>query len=489
MKRIILLIFSFINCNISMASKPLFVILHYEMTSFFKDSFFLQITQPINTKGFNELLYSHKILSFTKTGKTCTSITQYDIEDTSCALFMLGFGHEMIIMPGDTMEITINPKPSEKINDIYPSPWMNEFWYSGKNRFIHSLFDSIAYICGELKWSGTRFSDAGSNLDSFYRIVTSDYNKRLDYLKNYTYRHHIPDIVYQLAEAEISAAYFNNLVNPIGTNVSKSLLPIYYDETLKSVNFNDEKKFFKTLLFQPAAYNSAFFHFLTDKLEQIITDKGLVDIYNYIKHNYTDNIRDDLLTDHLNYFIGSPYDFPSYDSLVTDFKTICKNEKYTYFIDDLVTKKKKEIIRKISLEDAMSSTIVDTAGHKFLLKSIFKGKPVVIDCWASWCIPCLKEMPSSKILEKKYNSKVDFVYLSFDRNRLKWKEKINSLDLGRNSLLLQGNFTADFSRWLLITSIPRYVVFDKNGNLITGNALHPSNPNFSETLDNLVKEK
>ncbi len=48
------------------------------------------------------------------------------------------------------------------------------------------------------------------------------------------------------------------------------------------------------------------------------------------------------------------------------------------------------------------------AGHAVNLKS-FAGKPLVVNFWASWCVPCRKEMPALDRTARGFAGKVGFV--------------------------------------------------------------------------------
>ena len=47
----------------------------------------------------------------------------------------------------------------------------------------------------------------------------------------------------------------------------------------------------------------------------------------------------------------------------------------------------------------------------------FKGKPLVINFWASWCAPCIVEMPSLEVVWKELQDKVVFLGLNVNDNR------------------------------------------------------------------------
>ncbi len=51
---------------------------------------------------------------------------------------------------------------------------------------------------------------------------------------------------------------------------------------------------------------------------------------------------------------------------------------------------------------AVDFTIRDINGKKVQLKNLLADGPVLLDFWALWCVPCLKEMPELKKIAKKY---------------------------------------------------------------------------------------
>jgi thiol-disulfide isomerase/thioredoxin len=64
------------------------------------------------------------------------------------------------------------------------------------------------------------------------------------------------------------------------------------------------------------------------------------------------------------------------------------------------------------------NTLENIQSKVFKVEEIVKGKSITyIDFWASWCIPCREEMPTSLELSEIYQSKgINFVYVSIDEN-------------------------------------------------------------------------
>lgn len=104
------------------------------------------------------------------------------------------------------------------------------------------------------------------------------------------------------------------------------------------------------------------------------------------------------------------------------------------------------------------------------------AKLTYVDFWASWCAPCRAEMPHSKELQARYGPKgVQFVYISLDKNPAAWDRAVQTLGLAHlQSYLLVNNYQSSLARQLSLTSIPRYVLLGKDGQVLSANAPRPS---------------
>jgi hypothetical protein len=92
-------------------------------------------------------------------------------------------------------------------------------------------------------------------------------------------------------------------------------------------------------------------------------------------------------------------------------------------------------------------------------------------------------MPFSKELSKKYKDNIVFIYLSFDKNKTAWLNKMRALDIVNNSYLVEGDFNSPLAEYLKINSIPRYILIDKKGNIVFPNLPRPSDPKLISILD------
>ncbi|TVZ25814.1 peroxiredoxin [Gillisia sp. Hel_I_86] len=116
----------------------------------------------------------------------------------------------------------------------------------------------------------------------------------------------------------------------------------------------------------------------------------------------------------------------------------------------------------------------------------FNGNIVYLDFWASWCKPCIEEIPAFKKLQKKYkNRKIVFVSIGIESKkeslqRLIEKHRLNGIHLYDPSK--EKEFKAAYS----VGGIPHYVLIDKFGNIIKNFSMKPSDPRIVNQLDSLL---
>ncbi len=126
--------------------------------------------------------------------------------------------------------------------------------------------------------------------------------------------------------------------------------------------------------------------------------------------------------------------------------------------------------------------LVDKEGNQVEF-SKFRGKYVYIDLWASWCGPCIREVPSLKAIEKELaGGNVEFVSISLDTDRDAWLNKMKQLDMHGNQLL---DRDGRLGQQLNIRGIPHFLIYDPEGRMYQYNAPRPSAEGTLQLLKDL----
>lgn len=123
-------------------------------------------------------------------------------------------------------------------------------------------------------------------------------------------------------------------------------------------------------------------------------------------------------------------------------------------------------------------------GGKTSLESL-KGKFVYIDVWATWCGPCIGEIPALKEVEKEYHGKnIEFVSISIDdkKDHEKWKKMVADKELKGIQLFADNAWESDFVKNYAIDGIPRFILIDTEGKIVNADAPRPSDAKLKELL-------
>lgn len=132
---------------------------------------------------------------------------------------------------------------------------------------------------------------------------------------------------------------------------------------------------------------------------------------------------------------------------------------------------------KFEIDDVIK--LMDVEGNETTLEKFISentDKLIYVDFWASWCAPCLKEMPSSQTLQADFKDEnITFLYLSTDRKDDPWKKAIDKhqLKAGQHFRILNGDNSTAMNE-LKVQFIPRYMIYNNKGQLVNKDAPRPS---------------
>lgn len=120
---------------------------------------------------------------------------------------------------------------------------------------------------------------------------------------------------------------------------------------------------------------------------------------------------------------------------------------------------------------------------------IGKGKMVYLDVWATWCAPCCAEIPFMEKLVEHYagNPKIEIVSISLDENLKTWKKKLEADKPQWRQFVAPEGMKSDLCQKYHIDGIPRFMLIDKTGKILSVNAPRPSDGKINRYLDEKMK--
>ena len=123
-------------------------------------------------------------------------------------------------------------------------------------------------------------------------------------------------------------------------------------------------------------------------------------------------------------------------------------------------------------EDLPEVTFLDGAGNERTLAD-WRGKVVLLNLWATWCLPCRKEMPALDRLQREMGSdQFQVVAVSVDRTGLAGAKKFLA-ETQAETLALYADPTARMATTLRATGLPATFLLDRDGREI-GRLLGPA---------------
>jgi thiol-disulfide isomerase/thioredoxin len=122
---------------------------------------------------------------------------------------------------------------------------------------------------------------------------------------------------------------------------------------------------------------------------------------------------------------------------------------------------------------------IDMAGRPARLSSL-KGKLIYVDIWATWCGPCMAEMPAFEELKAKFKDdpSVAFVSLSIDADKGLWESSVKS----RLASGLQWRIDPSRLNAYNIVGVPRTLLIDKQFRMIDISGGLPSDPGTEKEI-------
>ena len=374
---------------------------------------------------------------------------------------------------GERLNFPVYLKGGEQVNiDLLETRAQLNGKNSKENKTLYSWVDYAANI----RLKAVFFELTRSNYEDFFPEFET-YVKGLEQLKSKLRSGNKAFDVILSDYVDYATDYYAIIFlhTPREKHPEKSMRPEYYSHIVSARKYTDDKVLqfpegIKMLIsYTSFAYNE--------------------DGKKYDVESYTDDCLSYLGNDRLKgeYVVNNSFrSFKSYDQYLNAMEKFGK-----YLVTPSLKMRAEAVGTKLydtkAGGQAADFTYPDVDG-KMVSLSDFKGKVVLVDVWATWCGPCRQQIPYLKKLEEEMHG-TDVVFgVSVDesKDKQKWLDFIKTEGLKGVQLLAGGwsKITKDYK----ITGIPRFMVFDKKGNIVSVDAPRPSSPELKKMLENELKK-
>ena len=307
-------------------------------------------------------------------------------------------------------------------------------------------------------------------------------NKRLDFLKEYKSKCILSDSFLLLAYQTItnssiqdsSYLYYLNRDLLIHNGKYQELISSKLN-SLNSMGFNYSP--FYTLALRNLVSQSI----SNTPIYAIKTGEQLTKAVQFIRNNFSGFTRDYLFA--ITFHDALYASVAISENQLDEFHADCSNSFFRKAIDTEIQQKYPALNSK----PLNTLLMADGKSNKDLqeLISSHKGELILLDFWASWCVPCRGEMPYLDSLKKQFRGKkIAFLSISLDKNIHSWLKanQEESLNMEDSFLLLNPEQSPFVNRYG-ISVIPRYLMISKEGKVINDNTPRPSDKKLAEWID------
>ena len=369
------------------------------------------------------------------------------------------------------------------------------------------------------QWTKVKFNKFSGDFENYKRKCDSLYNVRFSFLSNYVKKHKIisKEFIKTIKE-EFRFEHLLNLIRPrldieenFSVNTSEDLISFLEMSKRKEGDFFDLNRYLGEVtiedLNKPHLVNNLFYkmsivplvrQYFVNSNEIPYSKEAFTQELTFIKKSFDQEIvlyaTGRLIVDYYEKGLGKDKNSNEFmKNTLNDYKKTIRDSTYIEAIADI--EKELSSINEVlprNLKELVLNLKKDTINLHYLLQ---KKKIKIIDFWASWCLPCIKEITLEKEQRDKIINKFDieFIYLSIDSDSKKWIDKSFKLYdyfSNENQYKILNPKKSNIIKLLNIRSsyglsIPRYIILDNNNRIINNNAPKPSSKKFEEIISNL----
>lgn len=390
----------------------------------------------------------------------------------------------ILIVPDDTIQIGVSTKDSVKLSFSGSYHEINEYYKKKQEKF--GYYDIRSPINDKLT-SRSSYNSIKASTDS---IVETE----LSFLKNYPSAPELPgwfldleysEIEYAGADFKVSAPNFNSKFK-----LFTDSLPSDYYDFLEQIKIDNASALLSShyLWF----LDSYFLKGMPPEYDELSGFARSSEVRSYIlkfsKSTLSGEVKEAYHKSHFSYLIKYYSDTLEIDSLAKAFDLT----DYKEFIE-LSGKVSKDGMPILNIQkgDTIPDFYATNIADSLVSIRAFNDKIVYINIWATWCGPCIQNIPNLNQMIADYgeDDRIEFINICISSEKDKWIPLLSQHKLLGTNLLAEGQWNNKLKSYFNIKGIPQYVILGK-GNILVENFANKAplvKDQLDETLLQLVK--
>lgn len=428
-------------------------------------------------------LIDQTMLTESKTDSSGFCLVELTIQEPTFALIQIGKKYgEVFLSPG--YNITVN-----EIEQDYKVP----LTFSGKGADVNNYVSWVNSNVESIKWANGR---------GLFDLTKEEFEVRFDSLKRTISDFHLAYVdSINLTDTMISVLDMKNKVKFVAVQQEYQLYQLIQlsKEVRAEHDFKDQSVnlIFDSLLLTDRYsdyyimlnfYWRARIESTVAKYSQTNQEHTIPLITNSLitEEEYPESIREFLMALNLQHWLSIFGLSQETDSVYKIFKMRYSKSRFLPTLQNVYD----EWLAVQPGQPAPDFIAYTSDGNK-VTKEDFKGKLVYMDVWATWCNPCIAEIPASKKLQSHFinEKRILFVNVSVDSDESEW---LNFLAKEKEwtglHVRVESNEVESFYKKFKLYGIPGYILMDESGNILNIRAPRPSEGEIKDEIESQLEK-
>ena len=369
---------------------------------------------------------------------------------------------EMYLVPGDNLHITLDTEEFDE-SIAYRGDGSVINTYLALATLHHGYPDGSTYSLGEID-----YLQAIDSIRADWMVHFEQYFSGIPNINDPDIKHFMElekkRMLYAAADLKLLYPVYYAFINKQEEKVNTSEnfdqfldgLPIYDESMMESIDY--------------VSFLNDYLDYMVNKNWKLDTTQQWIEVKKkFIDAHFPENFQPYAYAQ-VAYDFFSRVEIEKGIAAFEKYKSITKDNEYTPLLEELLITVSKLTAGK----PAPDFTLEDVNGKQVSLRD-FEGKIVYLDFWATWCGPCMRELPHlEKLMEALKGKDVVFLGISFDGEEEAWKTMVREKNLQGVHVIAHGGFRSEVAESYNIIGIPQYYIVDRDGKIAVANAERPS---------------